>query len=195
MSKEIKAAFIGVIGAIIAAIVGAYFGSYFERKADNEDTVFNVYETDEYKSLLEKYDDLNSQFIVIKQENTELQNNEISITSSLNDENKLLIAENNLLKEEIEDLKFQLDNNTSTTNFSIQNDESLDNSTYFYIEINTDNVNIRSEPDASSNIIERLSSGIKIQAFDKLNNAGHDWYKIIINGKVGYVMCEYTNII
>lgn len=107
MSKEIKAAFIGVIGAIIAAIIGAYFGAYFERKTDKEDTVFNVYETPEYISLKEKYDTLDYQKTNLENDKTDLQKqnndlqNKLAEIPSLNQE---IVS----LREEIENLNQQI---------------------------------------------------------------------------------------
>lgn len=107
MRVEIKAAIIGGICTVIAAIIGAYFGAYFERKADNEDVGFNVYETDEYISLKEQYDTLDYQKANLENDNKVLQTqnndlqNQISDIPNLNQE---IVS----LKEEIENLNQQI---------------------------------------------------------------------------------------
>ena len=102
VSKEIKAAIIGVIGAVISAIIGAYFGAYFERNVDKEDAVFNVCETDEYKSLENDYNTLDY-------EKANLQNTNETLQAKINNlQNQ--IAEIPILNQEIASLKEEIEN-------------------------------------------------------------------------------------
>ncbi len=187
MSKEIKAAIICVIGAVISAIIGAYFGVNFERNVDKEATVFNVYETDEYLSLQREYEELNSQYIVIKQENTELQNkiNSLDSTNStystLNNENKALKDENKLLKEEIDSLK-----------------EEINSSEYkvLYAQAIDDNVRIYNKPDYDSEVMTSINKGDKLQVIEITYDINKNkWFKININKVTGFISSEDVDIV
>lgn len=101
------AATIGGVCTIVGAVIGAFIGVFWNTDSKKEDTVFNVYETEEYKSLKENYDTLDYEKANLKNDNETLpaQNkdlqNQIADIPNLNQE---IVS----LKEEIENLNKQI---------------------------------------------------------------------------------------
>lgn len=178
------AATIGGICTIVGAVIGVLWDTDSKRKEYPRDTVFNIYETDEYISLQEEYETLESQYTIAVQENSDLQNkidllnNKISTYSSLNNENKLLKDENNKLKEKLIDL------------------EEFLNVKILYVQAKADSVYIYNAPNYDSDIMTAINKGDKLQIIDITYDINkNSWYKININNIIGFISYEDVDVI